>query len=211
MNIVKALVIPLALSLCTSAAAAQQELRILIDVGVGGAILRGAYSREAARLAGQEIARLDLAFGDDVVIATFGDPNASDHLDMVSHNRRTTLTYSGPHAATLPAFVGQLIAEMPGLPMHRTSDLDARITMYPPSCTSHTVTTIVMSNGYEIGERDGRAFRFPEMSTPGCGEIVFIGFGIHDDAPVEGLLPLAEGLVRSIMMEAGYDAARFLR
>lgn len=211
MNYVRIVSVLMAFAFQAAPASAEHQLRIMIDVGPGGAVLRGAYGREASRLVEQEIEQLGLTFGDEVVIATFGDPGGMSHLDLASHNRSTILTYAGAHAETLPTFVEQLIADLHSLPVHQASDLDARLTMNPPRCISHQVTTIVLSNGYEIGEREGRSFRFPEMSVSGCGEVLFIGFGFQDASPVQGLLPLAEGLVRSIMMEAGYDAARFIR
>lgn len=201
---------------CVTAETTAKALRVLIDVGPAGSPFRHAgYADHTGRIVANLVDQLGLKDGDLLEIKTVGNPSLMDHLDLTDLNLRVPLAYRGARAEDVGSYLSEQINGLKDVKAHDSSDLMATLRHLSRDslCDSHTVTTIVLTNGIQVGTIEGPRFTLhnPPAGSPFCGQLTYVGLWVDDAQPVPGLQISAEKLFLDLATQIGFDHADILR
>lgn len=189
-------------------------IQLLGDVGPGGSALRDAtYTPRVSSLVLEEVMAQDLGDGDVIMLRTFGNPNLIEHIAFADWNRDVSFGYGAGQAEDVPDFVAARVDQLAKVAPHETSDLmfTLRELARQTPCSTHKVTTVLVTNFIEIGEVEDNRFWLRDIvqGAPFCGDLVVVGAWVVDPNPVQGLREPALAFIEETFKQMGFENVAF--
>ena len=193
-----------------------KKVVIMADVGPAGEIFRDpVMAKHTAETLNTLLAALKLDKGDTLELRTFGNPSLFDRLKKPEWNRAITFSYRGAKVEDMASFIDQRIAALAQLAPEEHSDLMFALADLAPDekCSDHDVTTVVLTNGLEVGEISGNVFSLNDIppGSPFCGKAYFLGLWTADAKPIPGMKAKAQELFVQLAKKIGFADAEVVR